>query len=328
MDYNLVLNFNDSTISGFNGAIMSGKSIRLHLVDGTPGGMKVAEIINWTGHVIQAPRSSLKDLLSRPEVSRSGVYILTGDDPDQLGQPLAYIGESDIVDKRLRQHNLPESSGGKDFWNKVTVITSKDHNLTKGHVRYLESQLVGTALIARRANLQNQIIPSPPPLPEADISDMSFFLEQIKIILPVLGLDLLREVIVSTTSDSNAPQLNRSPIFNLKATKIGLQATAQEVDNEFIVIAGSQARGAWAGSSHGYKVLRQKLIDEGKLIPDQSNPSFLMFVENTPFSSPSAASATIWGRSDNGRTSWVTEDDGRTYAQWQEDMVPSEDPDI
>ncbi|MCZ7629642.1 MAG: hypothetical protein M5U19_11580 [Microthrixaceae bacterium] len=32
----------------------AGKSIRLFLVDGTPGGLLTAEIMNWTGHVIAA----------------------------------------------------------------------------------------------------------------------------------------------------------------------------------------------------------------------------------------------------------------------------------
>lgn len=38
---------------------MSGKQIKLFLVDGTPGGLSTAEITNWTGHVLTAPRSQL-----------------------------------------------------------------------------------------------------------------------------------------------------------------------------------------------------------------------------------------------------------------------------
>ena len=40
--------------------------------------------------------------------------------------------------------------------------------------------------------LVNSTAPSPPPLPEADISDMEFFIEQLKIVLPVLNLNILR----------------------------------------------------------------------------------------------------------------------------------------
>jgi hypothetical protein len=43
-----------STIS----ATMNGKTIRIYLVDGHPTGILTAEIINWTGKIIVAPRST------------------------------------------------------------------------------------------------------------------------------------------------------------------------------------------------------------------------------------------------------------------------------
>ncbi|MEL7244316.1 MAG: DUF4357 domain-containing protein, partial [Cyanobacteria bacterium J06573_2] len=38
---------------------MKGKTIRIFLVEGTPNSILTAEIINWTGKVIVAPRSQL-----------------------------------------------------------------------------------------------------------------------------------------------------------------------------------------------------------------------------------------------------------------------------
>ena len=78
-----------------------GRSIRLFLADGTPGGLLTAEIMNWTGHVVAAPRSDLASLLRRLETSRTGIYILLGDDPESFGGTLAYIGEGDEVRTRL-----------------------------------------------------------------------------------------------------------------------------------------------------------------------------------------------------------------------------------
>lgn len=52
---------------------MKGKTIRIYLVDGEPTGILTAEIINWTGKVLVAPRSQLADLAKRPEVKRTGV---------------------------------------------------------------------------------------------------------------------------------------------------------------------------------------------------------------------------------------------------------------
>jgi hypothetical protein len=72
-----------------------------------------AEIMNWTGHVIAAPRSDLARFPGRPEAGKTGVYILLGDDPAGLGGLLAYIGEGDDVGKRLSQHAWAEGAGGK-----------------------------------------------------------------------------------------------------------------------------------------------------------------------------------------------------------------------
>src|SRR5690625_4186648 len=123
----------------------AGKSVRLFLADGTPGGLLTAEIMNWTGHVVAAPRTALAELLKRREVMRTGVYILLGEDPDSIGGQMAYIGEGDDVSKRLYQHARAEDQRGKDFWDRAIVLTSKDMNLTKAHARYLESHFLTLA---------------------------------------------------------------------------------------------------------------------------------------------------------------------------------------
>jgi hypothetical protein len=73
----------------------------MFLADGTPGGLLTAEIMNWTGHIVAAPRSDLAQLLKRQEARRTGVYLLIGDDPDSLGGLLAYIGEGDDIGNGL-----------------------------------------------------------------------------------------------------------------------------------------------------------------------------------------------------------------------------------
>ena len=52
-----------------------GRSIRLFLADGSPNGIITAEIMNWTGHIIVAPRSRLTDFVQRPEAGRTGVVL-------------------------------------------------------------------------------------------------------------------------------------------------------------------------------------------------------------------------------------------------------------
>lgn len=300
-----------------------GKSVRLFLADGTPGGLLTAEIMNWTGHVVAAPRSDLAALLKRPEVTRTGIYILLGDDPESLGGQMAYVGEGDDVSKRLYQHARSEDQNGKDFWDRAIVLTSKDTNLTKAHARYLESRLITLALQADRARLINGTTPPPIVLPEADVSDMEYFIEQTKIVLPVLGVNIFRSprATSTVTSPDSADTRTDSPLFEMRLKKFGITATAQEVDGEFTVLEGSGARLAWSGvEGHSYTGLRAKLEQDGTLVPTPDG-SAMRFTRNHVFASPSAASAIVAGRSANGRIEWQVQGTRRTYGQWETEGV-------
>lgn len=119
-----------------------GKTLRIYLVDGAPAGMLTAEIMNWTGKVIVFARSQLGDAAKRDEVHRTGVYFLGGTDPENPLRDWVYVGEADDVLKRLAIHSRDER---RDFWERTVVVVSKDENLTKAHVRYLESRLIHLA---------------------------------------------------------------------------------------------------------------------------------------------------------------------------------------
>lgn len=49
------------------------------------------------------------------------------------------IGEGDSVVDRIKSHAKDAS---KDFWTRACLVTSKDMNLTKAHVRYLENRFI------------------------------------------------------------------------------------------------------------------------------------------------------------------------------------------
>ena len=300
-----------------------GRSLRLFLVDGTPNGLLTAEIMNWTGHVLTGPRSKLAELVQRPECARTGVYFLVGPDPDNNLRSRVYIGESDDVAKRLKSHNRPEDTGGKDFWERVCLVTSKDQNLTKAHVKYLESLLISIAGNLGRCELVNGTAHEYISLPESDRADMAFFLEQIRTVLPVLGFDFLRELTkpsAPATASAAAP-VSRSPCFSLEVPRYRLSAQGQEIDGEFFVLKGSKARAEWVGTERGYQGLFKQLVDEGLLVADGGE--HLTFSDDYAFSSPSAAAAVVCGRAANGRTSWVVEGTGQTYAAWQDTQLNS-----
>jgi len=160
---------------------MSSATIKLFLVHGDAKRLRTAALSNWTGKAVAAPRSEFESLLGREEAGKSGVYFLTGTDPDS-GKPALYVGEAESVRERLRGHLE------KDFWNHVLFFISTDENLTKAHVRYLEGpphRAGQGGWKSRREELPGER------LPESDREDMEVFLERIHQLMPVLGVDAL-----------------------------------------------------------------------------------------------------------------------------------------
>ena len=285
---------------------MRGKTIRLYLVDGTPTGVLTAEIMNWTGKFIVAPRSQLADLLKRPEVRRTGLYFLVGADPEDPNRDHVYIGEADSVLTRLTNHDKDDA---KDFWTRTVVVISKDENLTKSHGRYLESRLIEMTRRAERASLANGTNPDATPLPEPDVADMEFFTEQVQMVLPVLGFTFLQP------RAQAAPGNDGSPRFVMR--DVGTEAHAVELAGEFVVLQGSTARKQGVESWTSYRALRDRLVREGKLV-DSPDANYYVFAEDVAFGSPSAGAAVVAARNTNGREKWRVEGTGQSYAVWHE----------
>ena len=66
---------------------MSGKQVRLYLVDGKPGGLMTAEVGNWTGHVLRGKRLELGEIRKRAEAGRTGIRILFGSNAEGTMSP-------------------------------------------------------------------------------------------------------------------------------------------------------------------------------------------------------------------------------------------------
>lgn len=287
-----------------------GKTIRLYLIDGSATGPELsgmgAEIINWTGQVVLVPRSELHELAGREQLRGTGIYILVGPS-EHGGTDRVYLGEADSVYWRLKEHDKE-----KDFWTRAVAITSKDMNLTKAHARYLESRLIQMARTAARVTLENGTTPPEKILPESDVADMEYFLEQMQLVLPVLGLDFLRPVATRTRPIAE----DDAPLFILE--EVGVKATAREVDGKFVVLEGSTARAETTPSFDSNIKQRDQLIAAGKMAP--AEPGFLRFTEDVEFSSPSAAASTVVGGNRNGRETWVTKT-GETYGAFKQRQI-------
>jgi hypothetical protein len=271
---------------------MTSATIKLFLPRGDAKSLRTAEISNWTGKAIAAPRTELDELLQREELAKAGIYILTGADP-KTGFPRVYIGEAEVIPDRLKQHKT------KEFWISAIVFVSKDENLTKAHVRYLESELLQAAAQVGRFTLeQNQAGGSR--LPESDREDMEVFLSRIRQLLPVLGSDLLVPI-----AQPAARQPSGGTLF---CRMKGAVARGHRTPDGFVVLQGStavlQERKA-ATKWPNVIALRNKLIDDGTLV---RKDGFYRFTRDYEFSSPSAAAAVIEGGSANGLIEWKTQD--------------------
>jgi hypothetical protein len=303
-----------------------GKTIKIYLPDESVSGIRHAEIANWSGQALACPRSRFQELREWPEVQRPGVYLLFGVD-EENGSDAVYIGEAEVVIDRLSSH-----MASKGFWTEVVAFTSKDENLTKAHVRYLESRLVGMAKHAGRYQITNFASPQLPSLPRSDRDAMEEFLIAARMLLGALGHRVLESLIAQPknhstffatktlppqiveevpAADSDQPTENPA-VFHLLIA--GIHARGVRTDEGMVVLEGSNATATTYKSLTGsMAALRQGLIESGALAPSGTN---LRLTRDHLFKSPSQAAGVLVGYSINGREHWKLEG-GMTYAQFE-----------
>ncbi|RYD66046.1 MAG: GIY-YIG nuclease family protein [Verrucomicrobiaceae bacterium] len=249
----------------------------------------------------------MSELSELAEANRPGVYFLFGED-EQTGEAKAYIGEAENVYNRLQNH-----IGGKDFWNEVIFFVSKDENLTKSHVKYLESRLIQMAFATRRYKVENANLPQQSSLPLADRDAMEEFLTYIKLLIGVMGHKLLEDVTVvpqrvqlpvtnGETTDSSITQNEIAFNLELFLSTVNLKAKAVQTDEGIVVLRGSEAAlNTTPSLGPGYKDLRDKLIQNGTMTLDGER---FVFQNNSLFNSSSAAGAVICGYNVSGPLNW------------------------
>jgi hypothetical protein len=186
---------------------------------------------------------------------------LTGIAPE-TGNNAVYIGEAECIRDRVKSHL------GRDFWNQIAFYISKDENLTKAHIRYLEGRLIELAKNAGRAELKNNQS-SGAKLPESDREDMGIFLEKTLQLLPVLGVDLL---VPKTQKAAGSAEIE-----TLYCEIKGLMAKGHLTPNGIVVLAGSQVVLNERPSSQKYRWaanMRQGLRNDGAII-EQTDHFFI-----------------------------------------------------
>lgn len=262
-----------------------GKSIRLFLIEGIADGRWMCELSNWTGKAYKIPRNCVKESSDREELKNTGIYFLFGKS-DETDTYRVYIGEAENIYERLLTH-LKE----KDFWHECVVFISKDNNLNKAHVKYLENRMYTIAKEAGRYQLENSNIPTQSSLSEADQAEMEEFINNAKLLLSAVGHKVLEATAIPSKTN-NDPEIF---VFEGKDYK----ATGTTTADGFVVFKNSIL------SKKANSSLTKSLLDKrNKLISENIIDSAFTFTKDYIFSSPSTAASIISGNSTNGKTAW------------------------
>ena len=276
-----------------------GKTIKIFLIDGDPNGRMSCELSNWSGKAYKIPRIKIKDCTDRDDLTSTGVYLLFGKDDN--GDEQVYIGEAESILKRLNQQLTQ-----KDFWNEAIVFISKDENLNKAHIKYLENRLHDIATAAKRYKIENSIIPTRSSISESDRAEMEEFIEYIKMLVNTLGhkvFDEKREFKLKQKQET----------FFIKSAR-NADGQGEPTSDGFVVFKGSKAAASIVNSmAPSFIKLRQKLIDDGVLV---NQNEFFEFSDDYIFSSPSTAAVMVMGRNANGLIEWRN-NEGKTLKEFE-----------
>lgn len=261
-----------------------GKTVTTYLVDGDPKGTRYAFISNKICQMFVVPRSNLDYLDKQKKLQKPAFYILIGE--DEMAKPQAYIGETENFKERVKDHDQK-----KNFWQKALIFVSKDADMTKTDVQYLEYLAVQQALHVNRYNLkENKQTPKEPNLPEYQKDAMDEFFEDIKFLTSFIGISIFEST-----------QVNQLPIFYFR--RRGADAKGVYDGNGFTVLRGSKLS---KDTTNTFKAIekRNNTIKNYSQINESGNP---VLTSDVPFASPSTGSSVCGGCSSNGWLDWKNE---------------------
>lgn len=261
------------------------KIITACLVDNDPKGTLYAFINNTNCMMYVIPRSNLEYLKEQDDFQKPAFYILVGE--NEIEKPSAYIGETENFKERVKSHD-----NKKQFWNKAYVFVSKDSELTKADVQYLEYKAISEAKQAKTYVLdENKQTPKAPNLPLYKKDIANEFFENIKVLISFIGCDIFKVL-----------QINENiKIFYAKGQKY--DAKGYYHSDGFTVLKGSIIAKD-SVPSYKNKNKRDNIIEENTILENGN----LVLKSDINFSSPSSAAIFCLGRNTNGWHKWKDKD--------------------
>ena len=257
-----------------------GKTVTTYLIDGDPKGTQYAFISNKICQMYVVPRSNLSYLNEQEKLQKPAFYILVGE--DETTKPQAYIGETENFRERVKDHE-----NKKSFWQKALIFVSKDADITKVDVQYLEHKAITEAKKSNTFTLnENKQVPKVPNLPEYQRDTMDEFFEDIKFLASFIGCNIFE---ITKPKEEH--------IFYTKGR--GCNAKGFYSSSGFTVLKGSVIAEESTPSFH-WKEKREKLLSEYTTKKGLA----LIVTSDIAFSSPSTAAMFCLGRSANGWDEW------------------------
>ena len=261
-----------------------GKTVTTYLIDGDPKGTQYAFISNKICQMFVVPRSNLSYLNTQEKLQKPAFYILLGE--DEATKPQAYIGETENFRERVKDHDSKKS-----FWQKALIFVSKDADMTKADVQYLEHKAIAEAKKTNAFMLSdNKQTPKAPNLPEYQQDSMDEFFEDVKFLASFIGCNIF---------EISHPKTEH--IFYTKGR--GCDAKGFYSSNGFTVLKGSIIAPTTT-SSFSWIDKRNSIIKDYTT----TNGNIITMTTNKTFSSPSTAASFCLGRSSNGWIEWKDKD--------------------
>ncbi|MBQ3450144.1 MAG: GIY-YIG nuclease family protein [Synergistaceae bacterium] len=259
-------------------------------MNGTAESVITASLSNWNGMAVKIPRSEIQEY-TRDDIKAAGVYFLFCQDDN--GSNSVYIGESEDMLERLRQHLQDYRTGKEEFyWNAVVAFTG--HDLNKALIRYLEDKLVKDAKECGRYKVLTKNTYGRTVMKESQEAAMAEFMDNVKLIIATMSYNVFVPV----------PRAENNTTY-LYCKGAGANAKGFVSNGGFTVLKGSVVSDhivpSFIERGKAYYNQRMKLENDGVI-------SERVFQRDYEFSAPSAASAVILGHTSNGNMDWKSED--------------------
>jgi len=288
----------------------SGRAINIFLINGDPSGFIQCTLEYRTGVAYKIPRYDLHKCGNRDHLRQNGVYFLFGKPDDQV----VYIGQGGVRENgkgvlgRVREHD--RDSEKEAFWNDAVIFTTLEDSLGPTELCYLENRFYTLAKETERYIVNNDNTPSPGNPSESKKCWLDEFIDDVKIILGVLGHKVFEPLVksraaVEPDAEKSAP-CDTEPVFRIRKQNVFVEGV--RTNEGFVLLKGGKLKSTLAPS---LRPAIKKLRDHYKDIIDEN----FVLKDNLLLRSPNEAANFVLGTPVNA-TEWETED-GKTFKDFE-----------